>query len=44
VFVLEPYPYAGIGAARTAGFDEYMLGSVASNVLSLSTVPVLIVK
>jgi nucleotide-binding universal stress UspA family protein len=109
VFVLEPYPYAGIGAARKAAFDEYiasghawaaqafervvkaanaqgvttqtmvvehtepargiaeaarslgvglivmgsrgrtgmaklMLGSVASKVLSLSTVPVLIIK
>lgn len=24
VYVVEPYPYTGIGAARSAGFDEYM--------------------
>jgi nucleotide-binding universal stress UspA family protein len=24
VFVLEPYPYAGIGSARRAGLDEYL--------------------
>lgn len=24
VFVIEPYPYAGVGFARPAGFDAYM--------------------
>lgn len=27
VYVLEPYPFTGIGAARQAGFDEHMTAS-----------------
>lgn len=27
VYVLEPYPFAGIGSARQGGFDDYMAAS-----------------
>jgi nucleotide-binding universal stress UspA family protein len=27
VYVVEPYPFTGIGSARREGFDDYMAGS-----------------
>lgn len=38
VFVAEPYPYAGIGTANTAGYQEYLADSHAHGISALERI------